>query len=81
MLWSLMGPTLGPDTDAETARIMSSAIRTRYPSGDLRRLAPVLARIDGDQQVVSMIDQLEGTAANRREKKALVRLRELYSSR
>lgn len=81
MLWSLMGPTLGPDTDAETARIMSSAIRTRYPSGDLRRLAPVLARIDGDQQVVSMIDQLEETAANRREKKALVQLRELYSSR
>lgn len=81
MLWSLMGPTLGPDTDAETARIMSAAIRPRYPAGDLHRLAPVLARTEGDRQVVVRINQLEATAVNRREKKGLEQLRTIYSGR
>ncbi|MAB84113.1 MAG: hypothetical protein CMJ24_11875 [Phycisphaerae bacterium] len=78
MLWSLMAPTLGPNTDATTADLMSAAIRPRYPVGDMRRIAPILSRLDGPGQVVALIDQLESTAVNRREKRGLAELRKLY---
>ncbi len=81
MLWSLMAPTLGPNTDAATADLMSAAIRPRYPAGDIRRLAPILSRLYGPGQVVALIDQLESTAVNRREKRGLAELRKLYTQR
>ena len=78
MLWSLVGPTLAQEVDPETIELMTNAIRRRYPSGDMQRLAPALDRTGGRQAVRTTLRRIRQTAANQREKKAIDQLLEQY---
>lgn len=78
MLWALVGSSLGPDTAPDTVALLERSVRPRYPSGDLKRLAPSLERTNGRSAVRDAIQRARRTAANRREKKALDQLFDQY---
>jgi hypothetical protein len=56
MLWHLMGTRLQVLQDEDTARLLASTVRWPNVAIDLRRLAPRLKTMFGDDYVLDLID-------------------------
>ena len=62
----------------EYADLLDRNVRKQFPSSDMRRLGPALQRERGGAYVNSRLKELERTAANQRERKALIELQSRY---
>ena len=78
MLWSLLGQAVMQPGGHEYADLLDRNVRKQFPSSDMRRLGPALQRVQSASYVNSRLKELERTAANQRERKALVELQSRY---
>ena len=78
MLWSLLGLAVMQPGGHEYADLLDRNVRKQFPSSDMRRLGPALQRERGGAYVNSRLKELERTAANQRERKALIELQSRY---
>jgi hypothetical protein len=78
MLWSLLGQAVMQPGGHEYAELLDRNVRKQFPSSDMRRLGPALQRVQSGSYVNSRLKELERTAANQRERKALVELQSRY---
>ena len=78
MLWSLLGQAVTQPGGQMYADLLDRNVRKSFPSSDMRRIGPALQRERGGPYVNNRLKELERTAANQRERKALVEMQSRY---